>query len=63
MPKPLPANGGRAVEFEASLDMVMMNVLNGAERTYEQFRQIAEKAGWKPKKVYRTDELAPLKIL
>lgn len=41
----------------------MMNVLNGVERTYEQFRQIAEKAGWKPKKVYRTDELSSLKIL
>ncbi|KAG9025533.1 hypothetical protein FS837_004907, partial [Tulasnella sp. UAMH 9824] len=63
MPKPLPANGGRAVEFEASLDMVMMSVVNGEERTYEQFRQIAEKAGWKPKKVYRTDELSPTKIL
>ncbi|KAG9023869.1 hypothetical protein FS837_005595 [Tulasnella sp. UAMH 9824] len=63
MPKPLPANGGRAVEFEAGLDMVMMNVLNGAERTYEQFRKIAEKAEWKPKKVYRTDELSSLKLL
>ncbi|KAG8900082.1 hypothetical protein FRC00_014601 [Tulasnella sp. 408] len=63
IPKPLPANGGRAVEFEAGLDMVMMNVLNGAERTYEQFRQIAEKAGWKPQKVYRTDELSSLKLL
>ncbi|KAG8901663.1 hypothetical protein FRC01_009777 [Tulasnella sp. 417] len=63
MPKPLPANGGRAVEFEAGLDMHMMNLLNGAERTSEQFRQIAEKAGWKPKQVYRTNELSSLKIL
>ncbi|KAG8904555.1 hypothetical protein FRC01_008681, partial [Tulasnella sp. 417] len=63
MPKPLPANGGRAAEFEAGFDMHMMNVLNGVERTYEQFRQIAAKAGWKPKKVYKTDELSSLKIL
>ncbi|KIO21960.1 hypothetical protein M407DRAFT_217354 [Tulasnella calospora MUT 4182] len=63
MPEPLPANGGRAAEFEASFDMHMMNVLNGVERTYEQFRQIAEKAGWKPQKVYQTDELSSLKIL
>ncbi|KAG8918674.1 hypothetical protein FRC01_001728, partial [Tulasnella sp. 417] len=63
MPKPLPANGGRAAEFEAAFDMHMMNVLNGVERTYEQFRQIAAKAGWKPRKVYKTDELSSLKIL
>ncbi|KAG8911488.1 hypothetical protein FRC00_006407 [Tulasnella sp. 408] len=63
MPKPLPANGGRAVGFEACFDIHMMNVLNGGERTYEQFRQIAEEAGWRPKKVYQTDELSSLKIL
>ncbi|KAG8928406.1 hypothetical protein FRC01_005995 [Tulasnella sp. 417] len=63
MPKPLPANGGRATEFEAGFDMHMMNILNGGERTYEQFRQLAAKAGWKPKKVYQTDEISSLKIL
>ncbi|KAG8975011.1 hypothetical protein FRB90_009661, partial [Tulasnella sp. 427] len=63
MPHPLPANGGRASEFEASFDMHMLNVLNGGERTFEQFRRIADKAGWKPTKVYQTDELSSLKIL
>ncbi|KAG8988229.1 hypothetical protein FRB90_002886 [Tulasnella sp. 427] len=63
MPHPLPANGGRASEFEASFDMHMLNVLNGGERTFEQFRRIADKAGWKPSRVYQTDELSSLKIL
>ncbi|KAG9010224.1 hypothetical protein FRB90_007954 [Tulasnella sp. 427] len=63
MPHPLPANGGRAAEFEAGFDMHMLNLLYGVERTYEQYRRVADKAGWKPTKVYRTDELSSLKIL
>ncbi|KAG8915962.1 hypothetical protein FRC00_003182 [Tulasnella sp. 408] len=41
----------------------MLNVLNGAERTFEEFKQLATKAGWTPHKVYRSEDPSALRIL
>lgn len=41
----------------------MMTMLNGQERTYAQFKAVAVRAGWKPKRVYETGNQSSLKIL
>jgi len=60
-PPPLPANGGRAAEFSLNLDMHMMCLVNGQERTHTHLKQIAAEAGWKAKRVYAVNA-SPHKI-
>lgn len=46
-PEPLPANYGAAKRFSHARDLALMTMLNGIERTPEQFRILVEKAGLK----------------
>ncbi|KAG9032428.1 hypothetical protein FRB95_001481 [Tulasnella sp. JGI-2019a] len=49
---PLPANGGLANENQLALDISVMQLLNGQERTHLHLKAIAAQAGWDPVKVY-----------
>ncbi|KAF8196214.1 hypothetical protein K438DRAFT_1760392 [Mycena galopus ATCC 62051] len=54
-PKPLLANMGRIVPY--LIDMQMMAVLSGCERTLPHYCQLATEAGWEIEAVYRDDGL------
>jgi len=51
-PYPLPANGGRVVEYLLNIDLHMLCHLNGQERTHLHLKEIANQAGWRPTGVY-----------
>ncbi|KAH9925251.1 S-adenosyl-L-methionine-dependent methyltransferase [Fomitopsis serialis] len=51
-PAPLPANYGRADLIKGMHDMVMLSLLNGAERTPEQLEAVANRAGLKVVKIW-----------
>lgn len=44
-PKPLPANYGYPQFFKNAMDISMLMLFNGMERTPEQYSQLAESAG------------------
>ncbi|KAK7055488.1 S-adenosyl-L-methionine-dependent methyltransferase [Favolaschia claudopus] len=50
-PKPLLANGGRIVSY--LIDMQMMALLSGSERTLPHYWKLAKAAGWEIERVYR----------
>ncbi|KAI0851309.1 putative O-methyltransferase [Daldinia vernicosa] len=51
-PKPLLANYGIHVHHGFALDMAMMSLMNGKERTPSEFRELFEKAGLKMVKMW-----------
>lgn len=53
-PAPLPANWGTARRCTHTLDIVVMTVMNGIERTPAQFTSLLEQAGLKLKKIWTT---------
>ncbi|KAG6832062.1 hypothetical protein H0H92_005484 [Tricholoma furcatifolium] len=54
VPFPLLANLGIAgAGFETNLDMQMLNLVNGKERTEEEFRQLGLSVGWKLESIVR----------
>ncbi|KAF8350308.1 S-adenosyl-L-methionine-dependent methyltransferase [Amanita rubescens] len=46
-PNPLLANWGAVNDFTYSIDMCMLTLVNGQERTIKQFDQLCKSAGWK----------------
>ncbi|CAJ2501645.1 Uu.00g044980.m01.CDS01 [Anthostomella pinea] len=52
-PEPLPANYGHYARYSHQRDLGMMALINGIERTPEQFRGIIEAAGLRMVKVWR----------
>lgn len=51
-PWPLPANYGYWTRYAHQRDLAMMGIINGIERTPEQFRSIVERAGLRLVKVW-----------
>ncbi|KAH9829163.1 S-adenosyl-L-methionine-dependent methyltransferase [Rhodofomes roseus] len=51
-PAPLPANYGRGSLMKGMHDIVMLSMLNGSERTPEQFEGVANRAGLRTEKVW-----------
>jgi hypothetical protein len=60
-PSPLPANYGRAAEFAHMMDLNMMMMVNGRERTSSEFREIINGAGLQIVKIW--DCRGPLSIV
>ncbi|KAI0314821.1 S-adenosyl-L-methionine-dependent methyltransferase [Amylostereum chailletii] len=52
-PAPLLANGGNVNLAIYLIDILMMGILGGLERTEAQFRDILEKSGWKLERVHK----------
>ncbi|KAI5123841.1 hypothetical protein M0805_009133 [Coniferiporia weirii] len=52
-PAPLLPNAGRASLFDYQCDLQMMTLLNGQERTLEQFNQLLARSGWRLSRVFR----------
>jgi hypothetical protein len=53
-PEPLPANYGHACSFAHRLDMLMMSVYNGIERTPAELEDIMERAGLRLSKIWKS---------
>lgn len=51
-PAPLPANYGRAFRYNHLRDLNMLTLLNARERSPEEWRELAEKAGLKVAKFW-----------
>jgi hypothetical protein len=51
-PKPLPANYGYFTRYSHQRDVAMMALINGIERTPEEFKDIAGRAGLVLRKIY-----------
>lgn len=51
-PAPLPANYGYSTRYSHQRDITMMNVINGIERTPDDFRELIEKAGLVMSRIY-----------
>lgn len=51
-PWPLPANYGYFQRYSHQRDLAMMGIINGIERTPEEFKTIIEAAGLKLSKIY-----------
>lgn len=51
-PAPLPANYGYFSRYSHQRDITMMNVINGIERTPEEFLDLIGKAGLVMKRIY-----------
>ena len=60
-PSPLPANYGRATSFAHMMDLNMMTMVNGQERTPAEFRSIIHAAGLQMTKIW--DCRGPLSIV
>lgn len=51
-PAPLPANYGVYTRYSHQRDLAMMGIINGIERTPEQFRVLVEKAGLRVQRIW-----------
>jgi hypothetical protein len=51
-PAPLPANYGYYTRYSHARDMAMMGIINGIERTPDQFRALACAAGLRVTKIW-----------
>jgi len=51
-PAPLPADYGYATRYSHQRDITMMNIINGIERTPDDFRELIEKAGLVMSRMY-----------
>ncbi|KZT74220.1 S-adenosyl-L-methionine-dependent methyltransferase [Daedalea quercina L-15889] len=51
-PAPLPANYGLANAYSGMLDMAMLALFNGCERTPEQLDTVADRAGLRIEKIW-----------
>lgn len=51
-PSPLPANWGYYTRYSHQRDLAMMSIINGIERKPTEFRQLAERAGLKIRKIW-----------
>ena len=51
-PTPLPANYGYYARYSHQRDLTMMAIINGIERTPDQFRSIVDAAGLKLSKIW-----------
>lgn len=51
-PTPLPANYGYYARYSHQRDLAMMAIINGIERTPDQFRSIVDAAGLKLSKIW-----------
>ena len=51
-PAPLPANWGYHTRYSHQRDLAMMSIINGIERTPDQFAGIIEKAGLRLRKIW-----------
>ena len=60
-PAPLPANYGQASRFVTQLDMVVLSLFNGHERSPEEYAEIAKRAGLRIEKIWECR--APLDII
>ncbi|KAI5900447.1 S-adenosyl-L-methionine-dependent methyltransferase [Schizophyllum commune H4-8] len=56
-PKPLPANYGYATRFSHMLDLNMMTMFNGRERTAEELAVLAKRAGLVVERIFRCPSL------
>ncbi|KAF8896767.1 S-adenosyl-L-methionine-dependent methyltransferase [Gymnopilus junonius] len=55
-PSPLLSNMGHARIFNYLIDLQMAIMLNGVERTIEQYAELFQKSGWELKQVFRMPE-------
>ena len=51
-PSPLPANYGVYTRYSHQRDLAMMGIINGIERTPEQFRKLVAAAGLRVHKIW-----------
>jgi hypothetical protein len=51
-PSPLPANYGFYSRYSYQRDLCMLGIINGIERTPDQFRELVGKAGFKLERIW-----------
>lgn len=51
-PAPLPANWGYYTRYSHQRDLAMMSIINGIERTPQEFKEIIERAGLRLRRIW-----------
>ena len=59
-PSPLPSNYGYFARWNHQVDLAMMGIINGIERTPGQFRKLVEEAGLRIEKIWECRSLSSI---